>query len=493
MTAESTTAGLSTAASRASAREATAFLSVLVFAFVLRVALGLSFPNTAHPDEVFQVSEQAYRLISGRGIIPWEFREGVRGWLWPGVIAGVLYPVERTFGSASANLAAIVAFCSLLSLIPIASAYWLGRQISRTHAVLAAFVVAIWFECVYFAVHPLTEVVAGDFLVPALCLMSVRPTAKRAFAAGAFLALAFVMRFHLAPALALAAAWYARGNVRERWLPLLLGALVPMTIYGIVDWATLGWPFRSIYENFRANIVLDRSSHYGVLPIYAFGRMILLEWTGAVAIIGGLAIVGARRFPMWLAVAAIILITHSLVGHKEYRFVYPAVLMLVVLAGIGTGDAVELAKAAIKRSELRRLVAPGAAAAWFITSFSLATSDGFAKDWFGWRPQMEATSSAAKISDMCGLGLDLAWASTSGYFGLHRPVAVFDASNASAPWAPGYNVLMAPEGVTPPAPFVRLRCFTTLHQPGVCLFKRPGNCVPHPEAAINLWLRQHGQ
>ena len=42
--------------------------------------------------------------------------------------------------------------------------------------------------------------------------------------------------------------------------------------------------------------------------------------------------------PLLGILAATILLSHSLVPHKEYRFVYPGLLLLVLLAGIGFGE-----------------------------------------------------------------------------------------------------------------------------------------------------------
>ena len=41
----------------------------------------------SHPDEIYQTQEQAHRLVYGYGIVPWEFRDGVRSWILPGLLA----------------------------------------------------------------------------------------------------------------------------------------------------------------------------------------------------------------------------------------------------------------------------------------------------------------------------------------------------------------------------------------------------------------------
>ena len=58
-------------------------------ALSLRLYFAFASPNLAHPDEIFQNQEQAHRLVYGYGIVPWEFREGVRSWILPGLLAAV--------------------------------------------------------------------------------------------------------------------------------------------------------------------------------------------------------------------------------------------------------------------------------------------------------------------------------------------------------------------------------------------------------------------
>src|SRR5258708_24880378 len=95
-------------------------------------------------------------------------------------------------------------------------------RVSRSHAIIAAFVAAIWFEFVSFAPHTLSEPLATAVILPAALLLTHPSLSQRHLAVGgALLALAFVCRFQYAPAiavLALGASW-------KRWRNLIpLGA-----------------------------------------------------------------------------------------------------------------------------------------------------------------------------------------------------------------------------------------------------------------------------
>ncbi len=140
---------------------------------------------------------------------------------------------------------------------------------------------------------------------------------------------AFVFRFHLAPALALAALWYCRIDVRQRWLPLLAGASLPLLALGLADWIAWSQPFASVLNNFRANILEGRSHVYGTSGAGWYVSQLAQQWSFLFPAVLLLAAWGARREPLALITALAIVLVHSVVAHKEYRFIYPALLLVV--------------------------------------------------------------------------------------------------------------------------------------------------------------------
>ncbi|MCP1836681.1 hypothetical protein J2R76_005020 [Bradyrhizobium sp. USDA 4532] len=61
--------------------------ALLLPALVLRLAAAL-WPNVMYPDEIFQYLEPAWRMLGHDGILTWEWREGIRGWFLPTLLAG---------------------------------------------------------------------------------------------------------------------------------------------------------------------------------------------------------------------------------------------------------------------------------------------------------------------------------------------------------------------------------------------------------------------
>src|SRR5260221_8458612 len=61
--------------------------ALLLLAAAIRLPLAF-WPNVLHPDEIFQCLEPAWRMLGHDGIVSWEWRYGMRGWLLPSLMAG---------------------------------------------------------------------------------------------------------------------------------------------------------------------------------------------------------------------------------------------------------------------------------------------------------------------------------------------------------------------------------------------------------------------
>jgi hypothetical protein len=130
-----------------------------------------------------------------------------------------------------------------VSLVAVAAVYRMGRRTSLTHALMGGLVTATWFEFVYFAGKPLTEAVATTVFLLALSLASVSAadfTFRRLLAIGLSLGLCLMLRVHLLIGLFVIALWVGRLELRVRWWPMALGAVVPIMVFGVADWIAWG-------------------------------------------------------------------------------------------------------------------------------------------------------------------------------------------------------------------------------------------------------------
>lgn len=484
-------------------RQAWALVLVLGAALLVRVATARALPNLYWPDEIFQSLEQAHRLVFGYGITPWEFRVGARSWLLPGFLAAIMRGTAWMGPGSSGYLGAISVALAALSLAPVAASFAWGRQAGGTvHGVVAGAACAAWFELVFFAPKALSDVIAAHVLVLGLLLAGPpgEPrTRLRAIAAGALFGLAAMLRIQLAPAVALASFWTLRGSRKEA----LVGMVPVVLLSGTLDWVTWSHPFHSYVESVRQNLVEGRSQRYGIMPWLAYAEMVGRTWGPALILLAPAALLGSRRRPDLAVIAALVVVAHVPIAHKEYRFIYPALMLLCILAALGTAEAVRW---------LQRRLAPRwaavvpavAVALWAGLSVERAfafdtratgLSGTLGTETSHWRllaSTLEAFDALAVDRSVCGIGLfGVGWAFTGGYAHLHRDVPIYEMwrvdeyqRNAAA-----FDVTLAPARYRAALMGRPERCWND----GFCLFRRAGGCEPRPGYSINRWLAQWGQ
>ena len=149
-----------------------ALLGLVLLSIGLRLVPVLFMPSLNWDDEIFQATEPAHRLVFGYGIVPWEFQLGMRSWILPGTIAGLMQ-LSRLIGDGPAYyLPLIAAALTLLATAPVVCCFlWARRWCGPVAALAGASVVAVAPELIYFGGRALTEVVAAHILVIACWLL----------------------------------------------------------------------------------------------------------------------------------------------------------------------------------------------------------------------------------------------------------------------------------------------------------------------------------
>ena len=244
-------------------------LVVIALAVAARlVAIFASFPHIHWADESYKVFEPAHRMAFGYGLVVWEFRDGIVSPVLPALLAALWLLVEPVFGAPQANVYAAQILLAALSLPGVVAVVRMGLRTSLAHGLIAGVAAATWYEIVYYAGRPLSEAVATTALLIALSLASPNRKLTRAclIAIGASLALVLMLRIQLTPALLVAALLIGRLSVRERWLPMAFGAVIPVLLFAAVDWLHWGNPFASTLNNVRVQLLENKASTFGVHP-----------------------------------------------------------------------------------------------------------------------------------------------------------------------------------------------------------------------------------
>jgi hypothetical protein len=423
----------------------------LLGALALRIASPNFFPNVHTPDELFQYLEQGHRLAFGYGVLTWEWVEDVRSWLLPGFLGSLMWATAALGGGPTAYLTVIAAVLSAISLSIVAVAFfWAKRLAGVTAAYLAGVITAIWFELVYFGSKSLTEVLAASILFSGTYLLCScgRPRPRSLFFGGALLGLTLVLRMHLLPAILIVAIAGCRMSFRDRWLPATAGGAAVVVAAGMLDWVTLGAPFQSLWLYFGVVLLEGRASQFGTWPWYGYIGTYVLVWSGFLVPMAILALVGARRAPLLLIVPIIIVASHSMVGHKEYRYVFPALPFVLTLAAIGSVQVVDAMARAWPKIKRQHLVA-ATIVFWAATSAVLSASEYYRHNLYKRTAEIAAFGDLHSMASTCAVGLiDVSWWRTGGYTYLHRDIPIYIVRDlADLPdMHTAFNAALAPAG-----------------------------------------------
>ena len=308
--------------------------TVLALAFGARAAIALAGDFVLHPDEIMQYLEPAHRLAFGNGVVYWEYFYGARSWLVPGVVAGVLKLFDVVgLGQPWWYVGGVkLLFCALSLAIP-AGMYRFARcHFSEAAARAALLAGAFWYELAGFAHKPMTEFVATAPLLGLLALC-VRPSVdppRVVWQAATLAVLAAAIRLQYAPpALLLLGIVFLRTRNK---LHIVLAAALLLLAVGVFDALTWsGGLFHSYLTNLRFNLILG-PMRANESPGYQFLWWLLLAGGGLSALCLVPALRWPRRYGLLLALIALLLLSHSLQTHKEYRFIF-AVIPLWLLLG----------------------------------------------------------------------------------------------------------------------------------------------------------------
>ena len=308
-------------------------LPVLALAFIARVAIALSGDFVLHPDEIMQYLEPAHRLVFGNGVTYWEYFYGMRSWLVPGLVAGVLKLFDIVgLGQPFWYVGGVkLVFCAISLLIPAGMYFFARWHFGETAARVALLMGAFWYELVGFAHKPMTEFVATALLMSLLALC-VRPASDklRVVLTAALLAvLVAAIRVQYAPlALLVLGLFFLRTGKR---MQLALASAMVFVAVGVFDAITWdGGLFHSYVVNICVNLALG-DLRAGESPAWQFLYWLLIASMGLVALCV-LALPDLRRYGFLLVLIALTLLIHSAQSHKEYRFIFVVIPLWLLIS-----------------------------------------------------------------------------------------------------------------------------------------------------------------
>lgn len=455
---------------------------IMLLAVLLRM-LAFSPYDTVHADEFMQYLEQAHRIATGNGLVPWEARYGIRSPLIPDLLAGPM-ALGGSSGPLSGLMASRLVF-ALLCLGVVPAAYAIGRATSRTHGVMAMLVAAVWYEAVLFGVHVLSESLAAAAALGGSAALLHAKRQRWALAAGFLLALTVILRVpyaaYVAPLVVLSA-----GRDLTLWRRLLLGALPALALGALADAAAGLLPFSWIWQNYAQNMGHDRAAAFGVHPAWQYAEHVWVRlFPAAIPILAGACLAPARYRPL-LAGALINIAAHSLIPHKEYRFIWLSVLVLVVLAAIASVDLANRLLAARQAPPRARPWALSTLAGlWCALSATTLLATGGGASFRAGRQITAAVVEAGRRPQTCGIALASSDRRHAAKFLLSHPAELYllpdGMVRGTEPIPPAVTAAVDAVVMTgtarAPAPYHQATCREVGGQ-RACLFVRPGGCEP---------------
>jgi phosphatidylinositol glycan class B len=461
------------------------FLSV---ALLLRIVVSMRSSSMVQPDEVFQTLEPAHRLAYGYGVVTWEWRDGVRSWVFPAFLACIMRATGWAGVGSSGYLAGTTLVLSLISLSSVWFGFaWANRARGLNAAILVGGMCTVWYELVIFAPRAFNEVLAAHILLPGLYLGTDAegPQEKtRLFLASLFCGVAMSLRIQLAPAVAFMALYFCRSNWKRKISIVIAGLICPVILFGAVDAATWQYPFQSFIRYFWVNLVEGKSTVYGSAPWYWY----LTILSAHMSLLLLFVLAGIRSSPLLGTIALIVLISHSALAHKEIRFIYPIVPLLVVLAGLG---AIEIANEFDMFAQSlfwSRMIIVAA-----LILFALASGLLASRFEYGYNSgSVEAFDQLSSDPTVCGVGLyGVPWFRSGGYVHLHHnvPIVLISEDRELNIEASTFNVVIV--DATLPAPGIPFDLRTCWN--GACVYHRTGSCISPIRGEINTELLRTGQ
>lgn len=398
--------------------------------FVIRMVFALTSVNTHHPDEIFQYLEQAHRLVFGYGFIPWEFRFGARSWLVPLFSSAPLWLCKLgQCAEPSLYIPFVKVIFSLLSVSLIFSSYFIGKNlISEKAGWLAALFCTFWYELVYFSFRPLSDIISGYFLIAALACLTFKSNKTASWLFGICSAIALAIRMQHLPAvifLFIASLFIFKGKDHVR---STLALMAVAALAGLLDFLTWGQWFASYYNSYLFQ------SFYGVSNIWGregqtyFFEAICCTSLGVFPIILLWGLYRLERLWLLTGFVLTVLISHSLISHKEYRFVFaiiPVLLAMTAAATVTLGESTKSQKGRIWT----------ASSAMFVISllglYNLLPGE---KRFYPYSPLFQSQdnklaflflSKQKDVSAVCVTGDAANWWDSGGYYYLHQDIPIY--------------------------------------------------------------------
>ncbi|MFP5043051.1 hypothetical protein [Parasediminibacterium sp. JCM 36343] len=296
-----------------------------------------------HSDEYFQVIEfTSYKLgISPASMLPWEFKEQIRPSIQPYIFKAVYLFFasfgikDRFFIFAMVHIGVGIVGFALCN-------YLLISKFKKEKYLFHLLLIANFLGLVPFLRSSFSaETMGGLSLLLSILLlektMQEKSKAAWAIASGLCMGFCFFFRFPMAAALVGILVWIAINHIKK-WDKILLiglGFAVGCAFNIYLDTRFYGNFCFTPYNYFYANIIQGKAAGFGTSPWWYYIPILAAVAVPLLSLfLFGLMVKSLANYKNPYSLAILFLIVgHSLIGHKEERFLFPVLFFMVYLAG----------------------------------------------------------------------------------------------------------------------------------------------------------------
>jgi hypothetical protein len=445
------------------------------------------------PDEIYQSLEQAHRLVFKVGFIPWEFRDGARSWLFPALLALPLKLADM-MGVINSGVEVVVVARTLmlaLSVWSTACAMRIAEKLSgESAAIIAGSASVLLPTMAVFGARTMSEIAAAPLITCSAYLLLSPQKSHRAAWAGGLMGLSAFFRYQNALlALIFVIALVRRSTWRSATAYIVVGLMVAMA-GGLIDRVIWGEWFHSLIVYLKFNVIEGKASSFGTAPALFYFKYLWASCHWPILIFAAGILVIARE--AWLFVFAVVLFlcVHSLIPHKELRFIVPILPLAVALGAAGIGKALALV---LQRRQWIGAwsVALICSVVWVHQLRKLTLEDigygGPGVPVFGRNERYNrALWEVGKQPDACGLaiiGSSIYY--LGGYAYLHRNIPVY--TELTAKEMSFINYVIAPVAATTlPGVYQEVSRWIDAEGKEVRVMRRDGSCAAGAKSTFNL-------
>lgn len=314
--------------------------------FLFPGCLLILFTVTAYFSKGYYHADEQYQVIEFAGLklgthhpddLAWEFKHQLRSAAQPAICYALFSLFSVTGINDPYQLAFLLrAFTGLVAVMCITFFIRESKiffQKEYENCVLWVFYSGLWF-IPFLSVRFSSETMSGLMILTASpFILSEQQTNRKAAAAGFFLGLAFLFRFQSAIVIIFSVVWMLiqhRFNAGQ-WLRfftviltvLIAGIILDKWFYGRLTFT----PF-----NYVANAIDSGGSNFGQEPWYFYIQKLITVTgipIGIFILCSLLYLLWKNDFYAWLTV--VFLLFHSLIPHKEERFIFPVAFLFPFL------------------------------------------------------------------------------------------------------------------------------------------------------------------